>query len=256
MNAKLYLRVLFCLLAIEASTALAAPIGVVQSASGEVWKYSRTERARHVKPGDALEGEASISTGPDSNAVLRFQDGQLVALGSNTTFRVKTFTFNSADPASGQILFELVKGGLRSVTGSIGESNRDGWQLVTPDGIVKVSGTDFLAVMEQGLYAHVNSGAITVINSAGTTAIDAGHSAYVASEAALPVTNPVVPDGIFGELQAVALNAPAGAPAAGAGSSGGASSAAVISKTAAAVAIGAAALAASLSGGSSATTHH
>ena len=257
MRKQISLFLLLFLLVFEVNAALAAPIGVVQRPAGDVWIYSRTERARHINAGDAFESGVSISTGARSSVVLRFQDGQTVVLASNATFRVKTFAFNPTEPAKGQILFELVKGGARFVTGSIGESNRGGWQLVTPSANVMVDGTDFFAVIEQGLYAHVNAGAVTLANSAGTVTLPAGGTAFVAGEAAVPVSATAVPDGLFGELQAVALNVPGGAPSLGAGSAAAGSSSAVgISSILIAIAVGAAAVAAAASGGSTTTTHH
>ena len=78
-------------------------------------------------------------------------------LASNATFRVKNFVFDPAQPDKGQLHFELVKGGMRCVTGSIGEKNRSGWLLETPSANIGIGGTDFFAVTEQGLYAHVNA---------------------------------------------------------------------------------------------------
>src|SRR5258706_74867 len=110
-----------CLLAIGADAALAAPVGLVQRASGDTWVYSRTERARHLNAGEAFESGVSITTGSKSSVGLRFKDGQIVVLASNATFRVKNFVFSPEQPDPGQVRFELAKGGMRSGTGIIGE---------------------------------------------------------------------------------------------------------------------------------------
>src|SRR5579859_7778388 len=204
---------LLLLLVFEVNAALAAPIGLVQRSFGDVWIYSRTERARHVKSGEGFESGISIATGPNSGALLRFQDGQIVVLQSDSLFRVKSFVFNSQDAVKNEISLELVTGGMRSVTGEIGRNNRGNWQLATPSATVTLSGTDFLAVVAQGLYAHVSTGAITLTNGAGTATVAAGSSAFVASNGAAPLGTSVIPDGLFAELDAAPINAGTGAAA-------------------------------------------
>ena len=233
---------------------MAAPVGLVQHVSGDTWIYSRTERASHLKPGQALEIGVSITTGAKSSAVLRFNDGQVVVLASNAMFRVKKFVYDPDRPDQGQLHFELVKGGMHAVTGNIGGKNHGSWLLETPSANVGIVGTDFFAVIEQGLYAHVNAGAVTLSNGAGVATITAGGNGFVAGEAALPATAATVPDGLFAELQAL----PAGAAASGGGSAATGAGVAAVTIGTAAVAIGiaAAALAAGSGGSDSTATHH
>ncbi len=251
------LTFLGCLLAMGADAAMAAPVGLVQHASGDTWIYSRTERARHLKPGQAIESGVSITTGTMSSAVLRFNDGQIVVLASNATFRVKNFVYDPDRPGQGQLHFELVKGGMRAVTGSIGGKNRGGWLLETPAANIGIVGTDFFAVVEQGLYTHVNAGAVTLSNDAGVATIAAGGNGFVAGEAALPAITVTVPDGLFAELQALPAGA-LGAAASGAASPATGTGVSAVTMGTAAVAIGiaAAALAAGSGGSNSTATHH
>src|SRR5712692_3897916 len=81
------------LLVFEVNAAMAAPVCLVQRASGDVWIYSRTERARHLKAGEGIDNGVSIFTVVNSSVLLRFQDGQIVVLQSNSMFRV-FFFFN------------------------------------------------------------------------------------------------------------------------------------------------------------------
>jgi hypothetical protein len=249
--------ILLFLFVLEANAALATPIGVVERASGDVWIYSRKKIARHVRTGDLIESEISITTDPGASVVLQFRDGQIVVLGSNATFRVNNYVFNTTEPAKGQISFELVKGGMHSVTGTIGESNRSGWQLVTPSAILKIKGTDFLAVIEDGLYTHVKSGSVILANSAGTLTVSAGGTAFVASDETMPVARTAVPDELFAGLQPAPKKAPAGSPSTAAGSvaSAGTPVSQSVKYTAIAIAVGVAAIAAAASGGSSSTNH-
>jgi hypothetical protein len=44
--------------------------------------------------GDVVKAGETVSTGAGSNVVLRFDDGQIVALSANSSMTVSTYTFN------------------------------------------------------------------------------------------------------------------------------------------------------------------
>ncbi|HJP69021.1 MAG TPA: FecR domain-containing protein [Sphingomicrobium sp.] len=250
---RTYLMLL--LLVISTPCVSAAPIAQVQKSSGAVWIYSRTEVSRPAGAGAPVESGVSIATGAGSNAVLRFKDGQLIALGSSTTFRVKDYAFDAADPSKHRAVFELVQGSLRAVTGRIGQANPGGWRLLTPDATIAINGTDFVAVMERGLYLRVNTGVVTLANAAGTARFTMGTSAFVQAGNSAPATALVTPDGLFAELDAIGLNASAGSSSADAA---GAAQTANVGIGGAGVLTGviAAAIAVAAHGGGSTTTHH
>lgn len=120
-----------------------------------------------------------------------------------------------------------------------------------------------MLVIRQGLYAQVNSGAITLANDAGVAALAAGETAFVGTGATLGAVIPAssLPAGIFTPLQAANLGAAVDGAAAGAGGAAGATimgmPAGLVIGVGAAAAVGVAAA----GGGSDAqavptTTHH
>src|SRR5258706_4640288 len=49
---------------------------------------------RALKIGDTLESGSTISTGEKSSAVLKFEDGQVMALAERTSFRIVDYRYN------------------------------------------------------------------------------------------------------------------------------------------------------------------
>jgi FecR protein len=235
----------------------AAPAGQITQAAGYVSVSSPQTGSKMAASGQAVESGETVTVGDNARAVIKFQDGQIIALQPKSTFKVNSYKYDQAAPEKGQSFFSLLQGGLRAVTGLIGSSNKQGWKLATPVATIGIRGTDFMAVIDQGMYLKVDAGAISATNSAGTAVISAGQTAAVASGSALGTVVPAsaIPAGTFTELTAINLAA-AGGSAAGAGAAGG-----TILGVPTAVVIGvgiAAGVAAAASGGGndSTTTHH
>lgn len=205
------------------SLAAAASVRVVSL------KGSLTGRAQDAAEGPLVLGDVvgsgwMVNTGPDSYAVLRFDDGQLVALQSSTTFRIDSYKYEQASPGTGQVLLSLLKGGLRAISGLVVNTNRSAFALRTSTATIGIRGTDLMTVSFQGTYTQVLSGSVSVTTSAGTGLASAGETMLAASSTALPVTvHPAAyPSGLFLELQGIPMPLPApvavaGGSAAGAG---------------------------------------
>jgi hypothetical protein len=66
--------------------------------------------------GDVVKAGETVSTGAGSNVVLRFDDGQIVALSANSSMTVSTYTFNR-QAGSGNVVLSLISGGMRAIQG-------------------------------------------------------------------------------------------------------------------------------------------
>jgi len=256
-NTKTVLSIFPFLVALFSGSAVAAPAGQVQDASGDVRIVMRTATPKFARSGDAVEPGTSILTGERSRAVLKFSDGQVVALSSNSTFRLDDYKFEQSAPERGAFVASFLRGAARFVTGLIGDRNRLGWRVDTPTATAGIRGTDLLLGLRQGMYANVKAGGVGLTNSGGTLVVEAGGYGYVASATTIGVgiEAAAVPAGLFTELEGIALGA-VGGSAAGAG--GGLSIGGVGLPTAAAIALGIGAAAAAAAGGgeTTVTTHH
>lgn len=238
--------------------AMAAPAGQVVQSSGNVTLSAPNAPPKSAAIGAGVDNGQIVTTGASGKAVIKFQDGQVVALQSNSVFRIDSYKFEQAAPEKGEAFFSLLQGGLRAITGLIGDRNRGGWKLAMPTATIGIRGTDFLGVIQQGLYTQVNTGSIALSNSAGTAVFTAGESAFVATGTTLGVSVPAtsLPAGIFTELQAINLGAVVGGSATGAGAAAGGTVLGVPTGVAVGLGVGAAAAAAAGGGDGGSTTTH
>jgi hypothetical protein len=239
------------------SVAFAAPAGQITQTSGYVAVTSPTGTLKSAGSGQALEAGETVTLGDGSRAVIKFRDGQIIALQSKSTFKVNRYDYDQASPEKGESFFSLVQGGLRAITGLIGNANKAGWKLATPTATMGIRGTDFMVVINQATYLKVDAGAISATNSAGTAVFTAGQTGAVASGTTLGTVVPAsaVPAGTFGELGAINVGAVGGA-ATGSSAALGSTVLGVPTGVVIGVGIAAGAAAAAASGGSNSTSHH
>lgn len=102
---------------------------------------SDTKQSRELSRKAPVFNIDQVSTGTQSQAQFRMMDGALLALQSDTELLISEYKPASAD-GQGSVVMELVKGSLRTVTGSIkGEAGN--YQLKTPVGSIGIRGTTF-----------------------------------------------------------------------------------------------------------------
>jgi len=237
--------------------------GVFQGVAGEVKAGIGSEAPVDASAGERLRPGTTVTTGANSRAVLRFDDGHAIVLHENTEFRLTDYRFNRDRPQEDSFAAELVKGALRSVTGLIGQRSGNRVSLSVPQATIGIRGADFMVVLVNPAYVSVLKGAVGVTNAAGTVTFDAGALGTVAAAttSAAPIAASALPaeaSAAFNSLSGVAVwvgasggsgGASAGATGAGAAAGGG------VSATAAAVAAGIAGVA-SAAGNSTATANH
>lgn len=227
-----------------ASFAASGPVSAqAQRAQGYIHEVSGTVTAQQLagKPITASKGETlttgtTLSTGPGSYAVLKFEDGTVVVLKENTTFQIQTYSFSAKAPEQSNAVFNMVRGGLRMITGLVTSRNRDALKVATPLATIGIRGTEFLAELINPLVVQTLVGSVSLTNAAGTVIVAAGQVASVASSTALgtvgaagTIPPPNIPSVPLPPTTPVPVAA--GAPAAGAtgvGAAGGAGTAAAV----------------------------
>ena len=239
---------------------LAAPFGfangVYQSVTGDVKAASGTAAPVGVARNQRVLPGTTVTTGPQAQTIIRFDDGHTVILNENSEFRVNQYSFDQDKPQSDNIALQIVKGALRSVSGLIATRNRTTFALIAPQATIGIRGTDFMIALVNPAYLSVVQGSIAATNAAGTAAFAAGSTATIASSTVLAVGIPAasLPASVaasFNSMGSIAVSAAGATSGAttGAGSAGGAgagagaaSGAAVGGVTAGAVAAGVAAI--------------
>ena len=86
-------------------------------------------------------------------------DGGLIALKENSELNIANYEFNSTTQ-QGSASIELIKGGLRSISGVI-KKNGGAYSVKTPVGSIGIRGTHFeLQLIDGDMYVAVWDGAI------------------------------------------------------------------------------------------------
>lgn len=200
------------------TTSPAMPIqtagGRIYVVSGSVFATQGRNPAHRVINSEPIVSDTLFNTGDKSSALLKFEDGQIVTMQANSTFHVREYRYNPRQPESNNIVFSMFKGGMRFVTGLIGQQRKQAFRLSTPNATIGIRGTEFMLTMSgKAMYGQVLTGNIGMTNAGGTTVLRTGQTALVSSSRALATlaSASAVPAGIFRELLSIPLN-PAAIP--------------------------------------------
>lgn len=91
-----------------------------------------------------------LRTGPGGSLQVRFSDESLLSLRENSELSVDNYRFEGREDGNEMIVFRLVKGGLRTITGLIGKTNHRNYSLRSVTSTIGIRGTDYAATLCQG----------------------------------------------------------------------------------------------------------
>ncbi len=137
---------------VAASARVAALLGPVSAQAPNGVRRSVVEGGP-VYPGDILETSAS------GHAILVFRDNTKVTVQPRTQFRVENFVYNRESPSDGSVVFNLLRGGMRVLTGLVGRSRPQAVRMTTPTATVGIRGTGLDIFSEPGSCAAPNGAA-------------------------------------------------------------------------------------------------
>jgi len=169
----LSLTVLFVL---PLSSAFAAS-AYVHELQGTMTGQYGTAAPRALNIGDTLDPGITLSTGDKSTAIVKFEDGQLVVLRPNTRFAIRDYRYNVKQIRDSNVVFQLLQGGLRFVTGVIGSTNRNAFKLNVGTATIGVRGTAGDVIYDQIaalITAAVDQGSLTLLSAGTVTNIETG----------------------------------------------------------------------------------
>ena len=169
--------------------AIAQSAARVDFVAGNVTASTADGRSRPLTRGAEVRVGETVST-QAGRAQMRFTDGALVSLQPQTEFKVESYVFDGRGSENESAIMSLFKGGLRTITGLIGRTNRDGYRLQTSTATVGIRGTEYSVSYDEGgsVTMFVAGGSIAVINQSGTTVVPGGRSVSVGSTTSTPQT--------------------------------------------------------------------
>ncbi len=157
-----------------------------------------------ARGGELREGETLLS-GANGLAQLRLADGGMISVRGNTELKLDRFTYRGRDDRSASFFVSLLKGGFRSVTGLIGQLNRDGYKINTPFATIGIRGTVHnpyvqlpappgqQTLVAPGAYDYVEQGATVMQTPRGQTLnIGAQQTGFI-SQAGVAQILPTIP---------------------------------------------------------------
>lgn len=179
--------------------AVAQPVGRVLVAVGDV-TVQRGGRDLMLASGAELFAGDTVRVGNVSNAQIGFTDTSIVALRSKSIFRIDEYAFEPSNESQlSKAVFSLLRGGLRTLTGVIARTNRDGYRMRAQAATVGIRGTHYTLVVCQqdcnnndgsiavdGTYGGVLEGRVALANAAGEREFGADEYFYVADATTLP----------------------------------------------------------------------
>lgn len=175
-------------------TASAEAIGKISFAHGLVTRVSVAGQQDIINKGTLIETGDRVITINKAFALIRFVDGTQIALRPGSELRIVAYTYIEDEPDKDNAEFELISGGMRSVSGKIGKRNEaNDYRVKSGGSYIGIRGTDYFATSCKtdreceerfapnyvpGLYAAVEDGAIVIGNTAGEMSVAKGQSAY------------------------------------------------------------------------------
>jgi hypothetical protein len=154
-------------------------------ADGNVQVLNSKGSARPAVIGMGIDTGETVVTN-SGRAQLKFTDGGLVSLQPNSELKIDQYRFVDGAEEGQLAIFSFLKGGLRAVTGLIGHRNRPAYQMNTAVATIGIRGTEYQAVLADGLYVRVGDGRIALFNAHGEIELGRGETAHVTSADTAP----------------------------------------------------------------------
>ncbi len=176
-------------------------VAKVVSRRGELYAVDAAERRRELTAYEPVRRGDTLHTGDTARAEIEFRDGERVFLRAGSRMRVRDWKLPETGP--GTRVVELLEGGLRAITGAIGNRDADTYRTVSQQTTLGIRGTEYTLricardecradgadsnALREGLYVGVDAGRVSLLNESGEATVEAGQLRYVAGPASAPV---------------------------------------------------------------------
>lgn len=178
-NANFLKAGVFVIALMISQLALAKAVGTVTFKTGNATITRADKTVSPVAKNAELNAGDTIET-KDGRVQLSLIDGGKVSLQPNTIYKINKYEFSGKEDGTEYAFTELIKGGLRTVSGLVGHKNRDRYQLKTTAATIGIRGTEFTVNFNDNiLLMTTNHGSVDVCNQAGCLNAITGQSIIV-----------------------------------------------------------------------------
>lgn len=188
--------------------AAANEVGMVMNVEGNLSAKGADGSLRPLAVWAKVLAGDTLFTGKDSYARVKFSDGGQISLKPASQFQIEAYHHDPQVPEKDAARFNLLKGGLRAISGLIGKrGDPDSYGVKTQTATVGIRGTKFGVLfckgdcadippsadgkpLSDGTHLDVLEGTIIVMNSAGSQLLNAGQFGFVGSASTPPTMVP------------------------------------------------------------------
>lgn len=130
---------------LSCSIAMAAQVaGTVTQLSGPLLAKKASGAVKILSLKSEVESGDTLVTEKNTYAMVKFIDNSEITLKPASQLTIDNFAFDNAKPDGDSASFNLLKGGMRSVSGLLGKRNKEKFALKTPAATIGIRGTTFI----------------------------------------------------------------------------------------------------------------
>lgn len=197
----LSLFLVVCLM-LASQAAHAGIAGHVQFSNGNVQITNSAGQSRALQKGDAVHESDTVTTAKGASAQIKMRDGGYVVIRPDSQLKFDSFIFSGEEDGSEKSFFSLLRGGIRAITGLIGQKNKKNYRIVTPESTIGIRGTDhetfvvtadnpLAAAAPIGTYNKVNRGETTMTTAKGTISVLPNQMGFAGAANQMPQLQPL-----------------------------------------------------------------
>lgn len=190
-----------CLM-MASQAAYAGIAGNVQFLNGDVQVTNSAGQTHALQKGDAIHESDTVITGKGASAQIKMRDGGYIVVRPDSQLKFDSFVFNGEEDGGEKSFFSILKGGIRAITGLIGQKNKKSYRIDTPESTIGIRGTDhetvvvtagspLAAVAPIGTYNKVNRGETTMTTKKGTISVLPNQMGFAGAPDQMPQLQPL-----------------------------------------------------------------
>jgi hypothetical protein len=182
--------------------AYAGIAGHVLFVNGSVQITNSAAQTRTLQKGDVVNESDTVTTAKAASAQIKMRDGGYIVIRPDSQLKFDSFIFSGEEDGSEKSFFSLLKGGIRAITGLIGQKNKKSYRITTPESTIGIRGTDhetfvvtadspLAAVAPLGTYNKVNRGETTITTNQGTISVLPNQMGFAGAANQMPQLQPL-----------------------------------------------------------------
>lgn len=146
------------------------------------------QETRPLAVGAPLYSADIVESDKNAYAVLVFKDEGRISVEAESNFEIQSYKFSDS-ATQNKTSYDLVKGGMRLLTGIIATENKEDFSVNTPVATIGIRGTGFDLVYREGkLYSYTWQGIISQENESGTTELSEPDATVIETSQTTPKT--------------------------------------------------------------------